>query len=140
MTRFFAAALLAAFPALAQAQAQYRPGIWRCILNSAPATVDVTVQFGADFTAYAEGTWILNPTPMMNGPRVEAIRAPGRWTFGADPSQPGQTILQLQLIPGNVPSFSLFPAWIGDPNALHTRMLDPTYPGAMLEYACQRLR
>lgn len=140
MHRYLAMAAMAVLPGLAQAQAQYIPGTWHCVMNSVPATVDMVVQLGADFTAYAEGTWILNQGPGMNGPRVEPIRAPGRWNLGADPSMPGQIVLALQLVPGNVPSFSIFPSWIGDPNALRSVVPSPVYPGTSVEYACQRLR
>ncbi|MCB1387986.1 MAG: hypothetical protein KDK12_02350 [Rhodobacteraceae bacterium] len=140
MFRFLVAAAFIGSPSLALAQAQYIPGVWRCILNSVPANVDVVVQMAPDFTAYAEGTWILNPTPFMNGPRIEQIRAAGRWGMGPDQGQPGATVLSLQLIPGNVPSFTLAPAWLGDPNALRSVLPDPERPGAYIETACQRLR
>ena len=140
MLRFLLPAALALIPSLASAQAQYIPGRWRCILHSVPATVDVIVDMAPDFTAYAEGTWILNQGPGMNGPQIREIRAPGRWAFGPLPGMPSQQGLHLQLVPNNVPSFTLYPAWIGDPGALRTYVPDGAYPGAMLEYACQRLR
>lgn len=140
MLRFLLPALLATLPGFAQAQAQYMPGTWRCVQNSVPGTVDIVVQLGADYTAYAEGTWILNQGPGMNGPQIREIRAPGRWAFGPLPGLPSQQGLHLQIVPNNVPSFTLYPAWNGDPAALRTYVPDGAYPGAMLEYACQRLR
>jgi len=114
------------------AHAQDLSGIWHCVLNSAPANIDLMVQIQPDFSLYGEGSYILNGTSGFY-----EIRAYGRWAIGTDAALPGQKVVQLQFIPGNVAAFSLFPAWIGDPKALYSRVPDPIY-GVPIETACQR--
>ncbi|PTX04252.1 hypothetical protein [Pararhodobacter aggregans] len=134
MVRFLlSAAVLASVPLSASAQGLPIVGVWRCVMNSQPASIDMTVQLAPDQSLYAEGTYILNGTSAFY-----QIRGPGRWAVGPDNSMPGQTFVHMQVIPGNVATFSIHPAWIGDPNNMYA-LFQPPGGGGPVETACQRI-
>ena len=128
----FSVALVMATPHALLAQGLPVVGTWRCVMNSQPASIDITVQLAPDQSLFARGTYILNGTSAFY-----QIQGPGRWAVGPDDSAPGQTFAHMQVVPGNVASFTIHPAWIGDPNNLYTLFYPPG--GGVVETACQRI-
>ena len=108
-------------------------GLWRCVLNSAPVSIDVQVQFQPDGSAYAQGTYIINGTSAFH-----QIEGPARYTYGpADEAPPGP-IYRIQIVPGNVATFSMFVRPTGQPGMLYNTYYPPS--GGVMETSCARLR
>lgn len=134
MRRTLIAAAIAALPTSLAAQGQDVTGIWRCVMNSYPATIEMVVQVNLDQTLWGEGTIILNGTSAMH-----QVRAPGRWGIFPNEYRAGEYVVGMQFLPQNVATFSIYPGLIGDHNALYN-LVPGSQPGTQVETACQRMR
>lgn len=131
--RLVHASLVALFlPSVALADHELS-GMWRCVLNSAPVSIDVQVQFQPDGSAYAQGTYIINGTTAFY-----QIQGPGRYTYGPAESPPPGSIYRIQIAPGNVATFSMFVRPTGQPGMLYNTFRPPE--GGVVETSCGRLR
>jgi hypothetical protein len=108
-------------------------GMWRCVLNSAPVSIDLQVQFQPDGSAFAQGTYILNGTSGFY-----QIQGPGRYIYGPADEPPPGMIYRIQFAPGNVATFSMFVRPTQTPGMLYNTYAPPG--GGIVETACQRLR
>lgn len=123
-------ALVALTPTQMQAQsAAALSGTWRCVMNSAPATVETTVYLAPDTSVVADGLIILNGTSGY----FPYTRAPGRWSIG--PGDNGATMVRIQIFPPNRPVFSLFLI----PQDMNNMYNYFAQQGAQVETACQRI-
>ncbi len=104
-------------------------GTWRCVMNSAPATVETTVYLAPDTSLVANGLIILNGTSGY----FPYTQAPGRWSIG--PAGNGQTMVRIQIFPPNRPVFSLFVI----PQDMNNMYNYFAQQGAQVETACQRI-
>lgn len=131
MSRFswLLTALLVLSPVPSQAQnAGALSGVWRCVMNSVPATVETTVYLAPDLSVVADGVVILNGTSGY----YPYSRAPGRWSVG--PAGNGQVLVRIQIFPPNRPVFSLFVI----PRDINNMYNYFAQQDARVETACQR--
>lgn len=100
-------------------------------MNSVPATVQLFANLRPDQTLTAQGTLILNGTSGYH----QFSGASGRWAVGRN--EFGQIVVQMQVIPRNYASFSIFAGITADPGILYSRIPDYT-TGGQVETACRR--
>jgi len=137
MRRVLLTALFATlFASSAAAQQLPAPvGLWRCVMNSAPASIDLQVQIAPDGSLFGQGSYILNQTSFF-----QQIQAPGRWlTIPAGEPEFPNGGYQLSFVPPNVASFSLFLQPTTTPGNLYNLWQNPQ-TGDRVETACQKLR
>ena len=124
------ATLLALVPTPILAQnAAALSGTWRCVMNSAPATVETTVFLAPDASVVANGIIILNGTSGY----FPYTGARGVWSIG--PGDNGQAMVRIQIFPPNRPVFSLFVI----PRDINNMYNYFAQQGARVETACQRI-
>ena len=100
-------------------------------MNLAPATVRSFANLRPDQTMTAQGTVILDGASGYH----QFCGVSGRWAVGRN--EFGQIVVQIQVLPRNYMSFSIFAGITTDPKTLYSRIPDHT-AGGYVETACKR--